>query len=124
MIPLAIAFILLRCGLAFVFVFAGMDKLLHWRESVDEVSGLGLPIPALFSAATIGTQLVCGLMVATGYGALPGALALAGFTVLATILGHRFWLLRGQPARREFTTALEHVAITSGLLLALNQVTA
>jgi len=43
--------------------------------------------------------------------------ALAGFTILATMLGHRFWLLRGQPARREFTAALEHVSIVSGLLL-------
>jgi putative oxidoreductase len=117
MISIAIAGIVLRCGLAFVVLFAGMDKLLHWRESLDEVNGLGLPFPALFSAATIVTQLVGGLMVATGYGAALGALALGGFTVMATILGHRFWLLRGQPARREFTTALEHLAITSGLLL-------
>jgi hypothetical protein len=43
--------------------------------------------------------------------------ALAGCTALATLLGHRFWLLRGQAAREMFTTALEHVAIISGLLL-------
>jgi hypothetical protein len=33
------------------------------------------------------------------------------------VLGHRFWLLHGQVARHEFTTALEHLAIVGGLLL-------
>jgi putative oxidoreductase len=117
MTPADIALVILRCGLALVFIYAGIDKLLHWRESIDEVTGLGVPSPPLFSALTIMTQVIAGLMVATGFGAATGAVLLAGFTILATIIGHRFWLLRGLPARREFTTALEHVAIVSGLLL-------
>ena len=109
--------LLLRCGLAVVFLYAGADKLRHWRESLDEVTSLGLPAPRLFTALTIVTQIIGGAMVITGIFAALGAVALAGFTILATVLGHRFWLLRGQPARREFTTALEHVSIVSGLLL-------
>lgn len=112
-----IAMVVLRWGLALVFLYAAVDKLLHWKESLDEVTGLGLPVPSAFSALTIATQLIAGLMVVTGVGAAVGALALAGFTILATVIGHRFWLLRGQPARRELTTALEHLAIVSGLLL-------
>jgi uncharacterized membrane protein YphA (DoxX/SURF4 family) len=112
-----IARVALRWGLALVFLYAGGDKLLHWKESLGEVTGLGLPAPSAFSALIIATQLIAGLMVVTGFGAAVGALALAGFTLLATVLGHRFWLLRGQPARRELTTALEHLAIVSGLLL-------
>ena len=45
------------------------------------------------------------------------ALLLAGFTVAATLLGHRFWLRRGAEFRLELTTSLEHVAIVGGLLL-------
>ncbi len=109
--------ILTRLGLAAVFLYAGFDKLTHWRESVAEVVELHLPKPTLFAVMTIVTQLVAGAMVASGFGAAFGAIMLAGFTALATVLGHRFWLLRGQAARHEFTTALEHVAIISGLLL-------
>lgn len=120
-----LALVILRCGLALVFLFAGLDKALHWRDSVAEVSALGLPAPVLFALMTIVTQILGAVMVASGVWAALGAVALAGFTVMATILGHRFWLLRGQPARREFTTALEHVAIVSGLLLlALDSLTA
>jgi uncharacterized membrane protein YphA (DoxX/SURF4 family) len=109
--------LMLRSGLAVVFFYAGADKLWHWKESLDEVAALGLPMPRLFVTITVVTQIVGAGMVVTGIFASLGAVVLAGFTTLATVLGHRFWLLRGQLARRELTTALEHVSIVSGLLL-------
>ena len=109
--------LMLRSGLAVVFFYAGADKLWHWKESLDEVAALGLPVPRLFVTITVVTQIVGAGMVVTGIFAGLGAVVLAGFTILATVLGHRFWLLRGQLARRELTTALEHVSIVSGLLL-------
>ena len=103
--------------LAAVFLYSGVDKLCHWRASIEEVRGDGLPWPAAFAAATVLTQLVGGCLVATGFFAWIGALLLAGFTVAATLLGHRFWLRRGAEFRHELTTSLEHVAIVGGLLL-------
>jgi putative oxidoreductase len=106
-----------QLAMATVFLYSAADKLRHWNESIAEVAGLGIPAPALFAAMTIAAQLIGGLAVATGILAAPGALLLAAFTVAATVLGHRFWLLHGQVARHEFTTALEHLAIVGGLLL-------
>jgi uncharacterized membrane protein YphA (DoxX/SURF4 family) len=60
---------------------------------------------------------VGGLSVALDIYPAIGAALLAGFTIAATLLGHRFWLLHGARARQEFTTSLEHVAIVGGLLL-------
>lgn len=110
-------FLIARLCLAAVFLYSGIDKLRHWRSSVEEVKGDGLPWPALFAGATVFTQLVGGCIVAVGFFAWLGALLLAGFTVAATLLGHRFWLRRGAEFRREVTTSLEHVAIVGGLLL-------
>jgi putative oxidoreductase len=110
-------FLIARLCLAAVFLYSGVDKLWHWRSSVEEVKGDGLPWPALFAGATVATQLVGGCVVAIGFFAWLGALLLAGFTVAATLLGHRFWLRRGAEFRREVTTSLEHVAIVGGLLL-------
>ncbi len=106
-----------RLCLAAVFLYSGVDKLWHWRSSVEEVKGDGLPWPAAFAGATVATQLVGGCLVATGFFAWLGALLLAGFTVAATVVGHRFWLRRGAEYRRELTTSLEHLAIVGGLLL-------
>jgi len=108
-----------RLCLAIVFLYSGVDKLWHWRSSIEEVKSDGLPWPAAFAGATVFTQLVGGFLVATGIFAWLGALLLAGFTVAATLLGHRFWLRRGAEFRHELTTSLEHVAIVGGLLLLL-----
>ena len=110
-------FLIARLCLAAVFLYSGVDKLTHWRASIEEVKGDGLPWPAAFAGATVFTQLVGGFLVATGFFAWLGALLLAGFTVAATLLGHRFWLRRGAEFRHELTTGLEHVAIVGGLVL-------
>jgi uncharacterized membrane protein YphA (DoxX/SURF4 family) len=106
-----------RFCLAAVFLYSGVDKLTHWRASIEEVQGDGLPWPTAFAAATAFTQLVGGCLVATGFFAWLGALLLAGFTVAATLVGHRFWLRRGSEFAHELTTSLEHVAIVGGLVL-------
>jgi putative oxidoreductase len=106
-----------RLCLAAVFLYSAVDKLGHWRSSIEEVKGDGLPFPAAFAAATVFTQLVGGVLVATGFFAWLGAIMLAAFTVAATLLGHRFWLRRGAEYRHELTTSLEHLAIVGGLLL-------
>jgi putative oxidoreductase len=46
-----------------------------------------------------------------------GALVLLAFTAAATLMGHRFWTMRGIAFRESLTTALEHLAIMGGLLL-------
>ena len=110
-------FLIARVFLAAVFLYSGVDKLWHWRSSIEDVKGDGLPWPAVFAGATVFAQLVGGCLVAIGLLAWLGALLLAGFTVAATLLGHRFWLRRGSERRRELTTSLEHLAIVGGLLL-------
>ena len=114
---IAYAFPIARLCLAAVFLYSGIDKLWHWRSSIEEVRSDGLPWPAAFAGATVLTQLVGGILVATGFFAWLGALLLAGFTAAATLVGHRFWLRHGAEFRRELTTSLEHVAIVGGLLL-------
>ena len=100
-----------------MFLYSGVEKLWHWRSSIEEVKDDGLPCPALFAGVTIVTQLLGGLTVATGFFAWLGGLLLAAFTVAATLLGHRFWLRHSGEFRRELTTCLEHLAIVGGLLL-------
>lgn len=106
-----------RLCLAAVFLFSGVEKVWKWREGVAEVQRLGLPQPKLFAGLTALTQLVGGVTVATGWNAAAGAILLAGFTAVATLLGHQFWTYRGVEARRVLTTALEHLAIIGGLAL-------
>ena len=106
-----------RLCLAIVFLYSGLEKLCYWQASLAEVRGYGLPWPRLFAGLTVVTQLVGGILVATGYAVWLGALLLGGFTIMATLLGHKFWLYHGEQFRHELTTTLEHVAILGGFLL-------
>jgi len=106
-----------RLCLAIVFLYSGSEKLWYWQSTLDEVRGYGLPWPRLCAVLTIVTQLCGGILVASGYAIWLGALLLSGFTIMATLLGHRFWLYRGEQFRHELTTTLEHLAIVGGFLL-------
>jgi hypothetical protein len=57
---IAYALLIVRLCLAAVFLYSGVDKLWHWRSSIEEVKGDGLPWPAAFAGATVFTQLVGG----------------------------------------------------------------
>ena len=114
---MAILQLVARICLAAVFLFSGTAKALDWTGGVAEVAGLGLPLPAVALAATIVVQLVGGLAVLTGLGARWGALALAGFTLFATLIAHDFWNAPAETRAHELTTFLEHVALIGGLLL-------
>lgn len=105
-----------RVMLSLVFLLSGADKLLNWSAGLAEIEAMGLPFAPWMLAATVITQIAGGLSVALGVFARLGALALAGFTVAATILAHGFWNAAGVERQHQFTTTMEHVAIVGGFL--------
>ena len=109
--------VLARLCLAAVFLYSGVDKLVHWRGTLAEVESYRLPAVPACAALTIVVQIAGGLMVAVGYYAGLGALLLAAFTVAATLAAHRFWEKSGDEFRHGLTVSLEHLAIVGGLLM-------
>jgi len=98
-----------RLLMAAAFLFSGVDKLLHWRDGMDELARLGIRSPLC-----AGTQLAGGVMLVTGPDAWPGAGLLACFTYGATALGHRFWLrtVRARTQSRFTTKTQRHEGCT------------
>ena len=105
-----------RLCLAAVFLYSGAAKLIFWSGGLEEFAALGLPVPVLALTATIVLQLGAGTALAIGWCSGPAALALAAFTVAATLVGHPFWTFQGADFHRQLTTALEHLAIVGGLV--------
>lgn len=106
-----------RICLSAVYLFSGIDKLIHRADAIAELNALKLPQPELLRPLVIAVQLIGGLMVLLGVHAELGALLLLGFTVLATLIAHRPFDHEGPARRMQFTIALEHLAICGGLLL-------
>lgn len=109
-------FLAARLCLAAVFLYSGAVKLVFWSGGIQEFAALDLPTPALALAATIVLQLGAGTALAIGWRSRPAALALAAFTVAATLIGHPFWIFEGADFHRQLTTVLEHLAIVGGLI--------
>lgn len=105
-----------RPCLAAVFLYSGAAKFVFWSGGIEEFAALGLPVPVLALTATIILQLGAGTALAIGWRSGSAALALAAFTVAATLIGHPFWTFEGADFHRQLTTALEHLAIVGGLV--------
>lgn len=108
--------LLARFCLSFVFLWSGVSKALHPAAGKAEVAALGLPNAGLFLWLTIACQIAGGLMVLLGFWVRLGALALLGFTVIATLLAHGTRGLTSEKRLQQETTTFEHLAIVGGFL--------
>jgi putative oxidoreductase len=106
-----------RLLLALLFIPAGISKISGFEGTVGYIASVGLPLAALAAIGTIALEIGAGLMLAVGWKARWAALALAGFTLLATILFHNFWAM---PADKAFVQQLmffKNIAVVGGLLV-------
>jgi uncharacterized membrane protein YphA (DoxX/SURF4 family) len=110
-------YVIALLGLCAAYIQGGLTKLLDFSAAVTETQGLGLPLAATATAATIVTELVGSALILTGIYRWLGALWLAGFTLFATFVANRFWEM--QPPQR-FIVAnsfFEHIGLVGGFLL-------
>lgn len=107
-------------ALTSAFWLSGMTKLADFNGAVQEVRGLAGVEPApLFAALVILTQLAAPLILLLGgRWRWIGAVWLAGFTAVATLVAHAWWLHEGAARARDFATFFEHVGLIAGLALA------
>lgn len=110
---------LARGGLCLAFVYSGLSKLLDFPAAIAEQQHFGLSPPALFAAITITVQLGGSALVlfGRGLGTAAGALMLAGFTVLATVIGHPFWTMTGLERFHNLNAFLEHAGLVGGFTI-------
>lgn len=109
-----------RVILTCLFWMAGLFGLFNFPTIVEEMTGAGLPLPAVFAVATIACHLIGSALIITNIAGLGwlGAGALGVFTLLSIPIGHPFWTYEEPRATHEFQIALEHITVVGGMLLA------
>jgi putative oxidoreductase len=78
---------------------------------------VGLPAPTLAAALALVVEIAGGLALLAGFGTRVAALALALFTLVASVFFHNFW---GVPADQAFMQQLmffKNIAVVGGLLV-------
>jgi putative oxidoreductase len=111
--PVAIA----RVLLALMFVLAGIGKLTGLEGTAGYIASKGLPLPMVLAVATGLLELVAGVLLIVGWQARWAALALAAFTLLASILFHNFWAMPAEQQMMQQLMFMKNLAVTGGLLL-------
>ena len=110
--PLVIARILL----ALMFVLSGFSKLTGLEGSAGYIASAGLPAPTLLALGAGLVELVGGVLLVIGWQARWAALALAAFTLLASVLFHNFWAMPADKAFIQQLMFMKNLAVVGGLL--------
>lgn len=99
------------------YLQGGVDKARNFRGSVAEMRQFGLAPAAPIAVATIALQLGASALIVSGWYRWAGALALAGFTVIAAFLADRFWAAPQPERQRSANAFFEHWGLVGGMLL-------
>jgi putative oxidoreductase len=105
-----------RVLLALMFALAGFGKLTGLEGTAGYIASKGLPMPMVLAAATGVLELVAGVMLIVGWQARWAALALAIFTVVASVLFHNYWAMPAEQQMMQQLMFMKNLAVTGGLL--------
>lgn len=109
----------LAAGMCLPFMASAVHKAIAPAAARLEFQQVGLPRPAIAVGLTIALQAT-GSVLAIGaqhWMAALGAASLAGFTVAATLLAHRFWRIVDPSQRAAHRNAfIEHLGLAFSLL--------
>jgi putative oxidoreductase len=104
------------------FVVAGLCNLAPARvaDHIQRMGAAGTPFPAVVHWAGITIQFAGCALILAGWRADIGVACLIVFTVAATAIFHRFWMMP-DPARRNVSRVmfLNNLGVLAGLLLLL-----
>jgi putative oxidoreductase len=123
-IPVEWINLLARICLVAMFPFSAIDKIWHWRNSLQQTAQSKLPgaVPMLVAAILI--EGITPFMIVAGWHDRIAALLLAGFCVVTAFLYHHFWTYDDfwssrddSVAREHFWQFLKNFGLVGGLLL-------
>lgn len=101
-----------RVLLSALFLWSGVNKILHPAQTQQYMAAHGMPLTGLFLVAAIAVELGGGLSVLLGYRSRIGAAALALFLIPATLIFHS--ALNDPMQQIQF---MKNLAIFGGLLM-------
>jgi putative oxidoreductase len=109
-----------RILLAVIFLISGVNKIGNFGPTANFMASKGLPQTQSLLIVTIVLEIAAAALLILGFQARWAALALAGFTVLATYFFHLFWTFAGPEAGLQQIMFLKNLAIIGGLLMVVS----
>lgn len=99
------------------FLYYGLSKFTALAGTAGYIASQGLPMPGVLAFLTAALETLGGLALLIGFQARIAALALAGFTLLATFIFHAFWAVPAEQAFVQQLMFMKNLALTGGLFM-------
>ncbi len=106
-----------RLLLALLFLPAGLMKIAGFAGTVGYIGSVGLPLPQLGAVIAIVVEVGGGLALLAGAGTRVAALALALFTLVATVVFHAYWAVPAEQVMVQQLMFFKNIAVVGGLLV-------
>jgi uncharacterized membrane protein YphA (DoxX/SURF4 family) len=105
-------------ALCAAYIQGPLTKIFDFNDALAEMAHFGLYPTAFFAVAVIVFELTASGMVVCGIFRWAGALALSGFTLLATFIALRFWEMAPGMERMMATNAFfEHLGLAGAFVI-------
>jgi uncharacterized membrane protein YphA (DoxX/SURF4 family) len=104
-------------ALCAAYLQGGLVKAFDFAGAIAEMNHFGLSPAAPLAIVTIALELGASLLILAGVYRWLGALALAGFTLMATLLANRFWEMAPPERFMAMNGFFEHIGLCGGFLL-------
>lgn len=105
-----------RILLAALFLPAGLSKIGGFAGTVGYIGSKGLPMPEVAAVIAIVVEVGGGLALIAGFGTRLAALALAVFTLVATVVFHNYWAVPAEMQMVQQLLFFKNIAVVGGLL--------
>ena len=106
-----------RILLAQLFILAGLGKIAQFAGTVAYMQSGGLPAAAPLAVLVIALELGGGLALLSGFMTRQVAVALALFTLAASLLFHAFWSAPAAQAMTQQLMFMKNISVIGGLLM-------
>lgn len=104
-------------ALTSAYLQGGLTKALDFPSAIAEMTHFGLAPAAPLAAAVVALEIIAPLMILSGVLRWAGALALAAFTVAASLLANRFWGMAGAERFAAANAFFEHLGLAGAFVL-------
>lgn len=105
-------------GLCAAYLQGSLMKLFDFQAAIGEINHFGLAPAPVFAVLVIAFELAASAMILAGVFRWLGALGLAGFTLMATLVALRFWEMPDGMDRMMATNAFfEHLGLAGAFVI-------
>jgi len=106
-----------RILLALMFVWAGIGKITGYDGTAGWMASAGMPMVGVLLPLAIVVELGGGLALIIGWKARWAALALAVFTLVASLIFHNYWTMTGAAVMTNMLFFYKNLAAIGGMLM-------